>query len=128
MNTPNPFEKAVSLDEYISSQRESIERSDLLGLRKLIPALQEKSLLAQASGYPDLIKGVEVLTDLLLSEEVEASGDPLPTHLAEAGVAARYLLKGIDLIPDSLPKIGLADDAWVVARVFQRNPELLKAK
>lgn len=127
MTTPNPFEKAVSLDEYISRQRESIQRSDLLGLRKLIPALQEKRLIAEASGYPDLVKGVDVLTDLLLSEEVEASGDPLPTHLAEAGVAARYLLKGIDLIPDSLPKIGLADDAWVVARVLQRNPELLKA-
>ena len=126
MTTPNPFGKAVSLDEYISRQRESIERSDLLGLRKLIPALQEKRQLAQDSAYPDLVKGVEALTDLLLSEEVEASKDPLPKHLAEAGVAARYLLKGVDLIPDSLPKIGLADDAWLVTRVFERNPELRK--
>jgi uncharacterized membrane protein YkvA (DUF1232 family) len=50
--------------------------------------------------------------------------DPLPAHLAEAGAAAFYILKGVDIIPDSIPEIGLTDDARILARVFERNPSL----
>ena len=45
-------------------------------------------------------------------------------HLAEAGVAAYYILKGADIIPDSIPEIGLTDDARILARVFERNATL----
>ncbi|MFZ9919811.1 MAG: hypothetical protein ACO3FQ_01460 [Terrimicrobiaceae bacterium] len=47
----------------------------------------------------------------------------LPAHLAEAGVATDYILKGIDLIPDSISEIGLTDEARILARVLERNPE-----
>ncbi|MEI6035205.1 MAG: hypothetical protein WCS65_13125 [Verrucomicrobiae bacterium] len=30
--------------------------------------------------------------------------DPLPAYLAEAGVSLACLLKGVDLIPDSIPE------------------------
>jgi uncharacterized membrane protein YkvA (DUF1232 family) len=35
------------------------------------------------------------------------------------------VLKGIDIIPDTLPELGLADDEWIVSRVMQRNPQLI---
>jgi uncharacterized membrane protein YkvA (DUF1232 family) len=57
-------------------------------------------------------------------EELDVEEDPLPAHLAEAGVAAAYILKGVDLIPDSIPEIGLTDDARILARVLDRNPTL----
>ena len=47
--------------------------------------------------------------------------DPLPCWLAEADFAASYLLKDVDVIPDHLPKIGLADDALILRRVIERN-------
>jgi uncharacterized membrane protein YkvA (DUF1232 family) len=78
----------------------------------------------QARAHYDLIQGVETLICILQSPDVSRSTDPLPVHLAEAGVAAYYILKGADIIPDSIPEIGLTDDARILARVFERNANL----
>lgn len=115
---------AVSLDEYIERKAPSVRADDLRNLRKHIGALRAKLELAESRGHDELVKGVELLMAVLESPEVARSRDPLPASLAEAGVAAVYLLKGIDIIPDSIPDIGLADDEWIVARVIARNPTL----
>ena len=47
--------------------------------------------------------------------------DPLPRCLAEGTFAAQYLLKEDDLIPDSVPGVGLADDAILVKSVVARH-------
>jgi hypothetical protein len=47
--------------------------------------------------------------------------DPLPKCLAEGIFAAQYLLKEDDLIPDSVPGIGLAGDAILIKRVVARH-------
>jgi len=88
----------------------------------LIPNLRAKMETEQARVHYDLIQGVETLIIILQSPDVSCSTDPLPAHLAEAGVAAYYILKGADIIPDSIPEIGLTDDARILARVFERNP------
>jgi hypothetical protein len=124
MTTPKHPGKAVSLDEYIEHLKSGFRATDLQAIRGLLPKLHEKAAAAGAAGHPDLIEGVKVLERTLLSEEASRSGDPLPPHIAEAGVAAAYLLKGIDIIPDMIPDIGYSDDAWIVARVLQRNPGL----
>ena len=117
-------EKAVSLDEYIRAQSTSITADELRGLRKLVTALESKQSEAAAQGHVDLSKGIAVLGLVLTSRAVTEASDPLPDDLAETGAALRYVLKGVDIIPDSLPEIGLADDAWIVARVLERNPRL----
>jgi hypothetical protein len=119
-------EQAVSLDEYINHLREGFTAEELRKLRRHLPALRAKGEAARAEGHQELVSGVEVLAAVLESAAVETCADPLPVPLAEAGAAAAYLLKGIDLIPDTLPRIGLSDDAWIVARVLARNPGLLK--
>jgi uncharacterized membrane protein YkvA (DUF1232 family) len=65
----------------------------------------------------------QLVLKILHSQEVRFSYNPLPPHLAELAVAAHYLLKGVDLIPDHIPEIGLADDEIILRRVFARNPE-----
>lgn len=117
-------DKAVSLDEYIEHLKSGFHAADLRALRAFVPKLREKAAAAGRDGQADLVEGVNVLERVLLSDDVERSADPLPAHLAEAGVAAAYLLKGVDIIPDVVPGIGFSDDAWVVARVLQRNPAL----
>ncbi|MFZ4484648.1 MAG: YkvA family protein [Chthoniobacterales bacterium] len=123
MTTPTP-EQAVSLDEYIDQLRANVTAADLVRMRKHLRALRAKAEKARADGHVDLVAGIGCLAAILESPLVAGCKDPLPKHLAEAGAAATYLLKGIDLIPDSLPEIGLSDDAWIVGRVFQRNPGL----
>lgn len=122
----SPFnpQKAVSIDEFIDTERVSVTSKSLIKLIDLIPNLRAKMETEQARAHYDLIQGVEILISILQSTEVTKSSDPLPPHLAEAGVAAYYILKGVDIIPDSIPEIGLTDDARILARVFERNSSL----
>jgi uncharacterized membrane protein YkvA (DUF1232 family) len=48
-----------------------------------------------------------------------------PAH-CEAAFALLYFLKGFDRIPDSVPQIGLLDDALIVQIVLQRNHTTLR--
>jgi len=122
----SPFhpEKAVSIDEFIESERSKITSRGLIKLLDLIPNLRAKMRTEQALVHYDLIEGVETLIQILESPAVSKCSDPLPADLAEAAVAAYYILKGSDIIPDSIPEIGLTDDARILARVFERNPRL----
>jgi uncharacterized membrane protein YkvA (DUF1232 family) len=123
MSPLNPG-KAVSIDEFIESEVEKFTSSDFVALREHVPALRSKMQTEQARIHYDLQQGVELLIDWIEDEDLVSDEDPLPAHLAEAGVAAAYILKGVDLIPDSIPEIGLTDDARILARVLDRNPTL----
>jgi hypothetical protein len=123
MSPLNPG-KAVSIDEFLDDEVSKFRAADLANLRRHVEALRAKMEPEQARVHYDLVQGIAVLIALLESPEVDGCSDPLPTHLAEAGVAAAYILKGVDFIPDSIPEIGLTDDARILARVFERNPAL----
>ncbi len=116
--------EAISLDHYIETECAGMTADRLRELSGFSARIFAKLATEQARQHHDLHEGADRLMRLLASEEVDRSTDPLPAHLAEAGVALAYLLKGVDLIPDSIPEIGLTDDARVVARVIERNPEL----
>ncbi len=117
--------KAVSIDEFIETEAAAFQAADLIGLRRHVEALRGKMESEQARVHYDLVRGIELIIALIESPEIDECSDPLPAHLAEAGIAANYLLKGVDIIPDSIPEIGLTDDARIVARVLERNPVLL---
>lgn len=119
-------EQAVSLDEYIGSCRPMITADNLRELARHLKAFERKAEQAGAEERVELLRGIQVMVDLFASQELVDLHDPLPEDIAELGVAAHYLLKGFDLIPDSLADIGLADDEWIVMRVMQRHPGLLQ--
>ena len=123
MSPLNPG-KAISIDDFIESEVENYNASDFLSLRDHVDALRSKMQTEQARIHYDLQEGVELLIHWIECEEAASLEDPLPSHLAEAGVAAAYILKGVDLIPDTIPEIGLTDDARILARVLERNPML----
>ena len=116
--------KAISLDEFIETERASMTAGRLREISGFSARIFAKLATEQARQHHDLHEGADRLMRIMASEQVARCADPLPAHLAEAGVALSYLLKGVDLIPDSTPEIGLTDDARVVARVIERNPEL----
>ena len=119
-------EQAVSLDEYIESRRPMITADNLHELGRHLKAFARKAEQAGAEGRIELLRGIQVMVDMFASQELADLRDPLPEDIAELGVAAHYLLKGFDLIPDSLAEIGLSDDEWIVVRVMQRQPGLLQ--
>jgi uncharacterized membrane protein YkvA (DUF1232 family) len=116
--------KAISLDEYIETERAGMTAGRLRELSGFSARIFAKLATEQARHHHDLHEGTESLLRIVASWQTEDCASPLPEHLAEAGVALAYLLKGVDFIPDSIPEIGLADDARLVARVLDRNPEL----
>ena len=124
MTSTKTPEQAVSLDEYIESGRPSITADNLRELGRHLKAFERKAEQAAAEMRSDLLRGIRLMVDLFGSQELADLRDPLPDDVAELGVAAHYLLKGFDLIPDSLADIGLADDEWIVVRVMERNPGL----
>lgn len=124
MRTHGSPGEAISLDEYIETERAGMTAGRLRELSGFSAQIFAKLATEQARQHHDLHEGVECLMRLMASGQVQQCADPLPAHLAEAGVALSYLLQGVDLIPDSIMEIGLTDDARVVARVLDRNPEL----
>lgn len=117
-------EHAVSLDDYIESRRPSITADSLRELGRHLRAFERKAEQAGVENRVELLRGIQLMVDMFASRELAEMNDPLPDDVAELGVAAHYLLKGFDLIPDSLTGIGLADDEWIVVRVLQRHAGL----
>ncbi len=124
--TPHgPNSSPISIDDYIEAESATMSAKKLKELSSMTRQMREKLTTEQARQHFDLHEATDILVRLLESEKVANCEDPLTASLAEAGVAAAYLLKGVDLIPDWVPEIGLTDDARVVARVLSRNPDLL---
>ncbi len=116
--------EAISLDDFIDESRAEVSAADIRDLAKLHAEVKAKLATDQARQHHDLQAGVRLLMEFISSDEARNAADPLPTALAEAGLGIRYLLKGIDFIPDSVPEIGMTDDARLVARILERNPQL----
>ena len=90
--------------------------------------LIEKKFQAISVGYHELKHQIrEIMRTLEASVLVNAS-DPLPRYLAEGTFAAQYFLNKEDLIPDTVPGVGLADDAILVRRVVVRHGRELVRK
>ncbi len=127
-----------TLDHYLSTNHrdditgtlEYIERGSALvtpdaieGLRRLRPALQAK--IARIEGSARLRSRLELLA-LYFDEACRDGTTGTPTH-CDVTFALLYFLKGFDRIPDSVPEIGLLDDALIVETVLQRHATTLRA-
>ncbi|GAB4173279.1 MAG: hypothetical protein Fur0032_12890 [Terrimicrobiaceae bacterium] len=117
---------AISIDDFLTNEATKVTASELQEISQFSKRLVEKTLLPQARQHHDLHEGVQRMVKVLESGRPLSAADPLPADLAELTVAARYLLKGADIIPDWVPEIGLTDDARVIARLFERHPSLLE--
>jgi uncharacterized membrane protein YkvA (DUF1232 family) len=91
---------------------------------KLIRQLPEIRLVAtQVTQFPQLNDQVEFLAELIEDFYSGLNQDIPYTAIAEAAFALSYLHKGVDIIPDRIPDIGYADDAAIIAVVFETYKE-----
>ena len=115
-----PAEISGGLSAYVATGADFVSPADMVALRQLLPQVR-----AKASAVKDSVrlrKRVELLADFV----VESSASTGPAQ-REAAFALYYFLKGYDLVPDSVPDVGLLDDALVVEAALRRNEHTLRA-
>ena len=96
-----------------------------LYVSRLVRQLPDIRLVAtQIVEFPHLSDQVEFLTELIEDFHSGLNQDIPYTAIAEAAFALSYLRKGIDIIPDRIPDIGYADDAAIIATVFETYKEV----
>ena len=94
---------------------ECVSAGDLAVLHRLLPDVLIKAALIKSSQR--LRQRVELLAAFM------AESPPAANSLAHREIAfvLFYFLQGQDLIPDSVPQVGLLDDALLVEAALQRN-------
>jgi len=107
--------------ERVKQGADCVSASDLIGIRALLPQVMDKAAAIKDSDR--LRQRVELLARFVT--EVPSSLDT-PLH-RESAFVLYYLLHGRDLIPDSIPEIGLLDDALLIETAFNRNQHELRA-
>lgn len=100
---------------YVAKGADTVTPSDLNGLRQLLPQIRKKT--AAITDSARFRQRLDVLVRYF-EETAAAAGT---TERRETAFVLFYFLKGYDLIPDSLPEIGLLDDALLVETVYNRN-------
>ena len=111
-----------SLAQYVEQGAELVTPEAMEVLRRMQAQLEAK--IAAIADSALLRQRLELLTSYFMATSGPASD---ATTLREVAFALLYFLKGFDRIPDSVPEIGLLDDAMIVQSVLQRHETVLEA-
>ena len=97
----------------------------LKGVHKKLPFLKVEFATIHAPEYPHLVDQLEFLADVV-EDFAEGAADDLPyVVIASAVFALVYAHRQTDLIPDSIPEFGHADDSGVVRAVLIEHERVL---
>jgi uncharacterized membrane protein YkvA (DUF1232 family) len=114
------------LNSFIQSRAAGLSVIDLERLITNLPVLQKRLAELPLQTYPYLSDRLEFLC-LFLEERVVRRGSDLAEQpVAEAAFALLYFQRAMDLIPDSIPGMGLLDDAIIVGMVLHRQEHAFK--
>jgi uncharacterized membrane protein YkvA (DUF1232 family) len=108
------------IDDIIRAGSAGIRAKDLYAIIRQREHIGNK-FAEISSGYHQLKDQIRQIMRTLEAAALVNATDPLPESLLEGTFAAQYLLKEEDLIPDTIPGVGLADDAILVKRIVSRH-------
>jgi uncharacterized membrane protein YkvA (DUF1232 family) len=111
----------VDLKEYVADGARRITPAHLDKLVRWLPEI--RLAMTQVTEFPNLPDQVEFLVEIVEDFHSGLNRSIPFMAIAEAAFALFYLRKGVDIIPDGIPGSGFADDAAVVAVVFERYKE-----
>jgi uncharacterized membrane protein YkvA (DUF1232 family) len=114
----------MELTDFIQSQAGALSVADLDRLISDLPALRERFARLPLQTYTHLPDQLEFLS--LFVEEQISGCDLAEEPVAEAAFALLYFQRATDLIPDSIPNMGLLDDAMIVSMVLRRQEHAFK--
>jgi len=117
----------TSIQEFVVQGGQAITAGEVDTFRRQLALYKLKAETLEAAGQSRLRERTAFLLrfveDVLDDEYVTSDFAALP----EAIFAVRYVAKGVDIIPDSVPGLGYSDDAAVVNAVFTGHEAELAA-
>ena len=116
----------TELTDFIRSQASALSLADLDRLMIDLPAVRERFAKIPSQTYPYLSGQLEFLCLFVEEQVVRRSHDLAEEPVAEAAFALLYYQWSTDLIPDSIPNLGLLDDAMIVSMVLRRQERAFK--
>lgn len=116
-------EEPFSITGYLERGAGCITPEAVTELRRLRPQLYKK--IDQVDNSDRFRLRLRILAQYF--EEGALSHEADHSAYRETVFALLYFLKGFDRIPDSIPEIGLLDDAMIVQVVLQQNAAALRA-
>jgi uncharacterized membrane protein YkvA (DUF1232 family) len=117
----------AELTGFIQSQARALSLADLNRLVIDLPALRERFAKISSETYPYLSDQLEFLCLFVEEQIVGRNRDAAEELVAEAAFALLYFQRSTDLIPDSIPGMGLLDDAIIVRIVLGRHEHAFKS-
>src|SRR6478672_2972763 len=120
------FKEAVTTEitGFIESQGRTLSLADIDRLIVDLPALRERFAKIPTQTYPCLADQLQFLSRVIEEQVVR---EPAADMVGEAAFALLYFQRATDLIPDSIPGMGLLDDAMIVHIVLGRHEQAFKS-
>jgi uncharacterized membrane protein YkvA (DUF1232 family) len=107
------------IHEFVIRGGQTVTAGQMDAFRRKLPFLRVKAEMIDVSDFPHLKRQTNFL--VRYAEDVLDGIYPCAdlTAITESVFALSYLLKEVDIIPDSVPHLGLADDSAVLRAVLK---------
>lgn len=113
--------------KYVQHGASKITPQIMRGVHKKLPLLKVEFAQINAPKYPHLVDQLEFLANVA-EDFIEGKADELPLcTVASAAFALIYAHRQTDLIPDSVPELGHADESGIVRAVLIEHERVLAA-
>ena len=116
----------ASISEYVEQSAARLTPEHLDELRMELPLLRARFADIVTPQFPHLRQQLELLVEYLkdTADGVFLAGSDASRK--ETAFAIRYAANEIDIISDSVPEIGYADDSLIVRTVLNRHEDLFR--
>jgi uncharacterized membrane protein YkvA (DUF1232 family) len=118
--------RMAEIKKFVHHGASQVTQKILEGIHRKLPMLKIEFAQIKAPKFPHLVDQIEFLANVL-EDHVEGADKEIPLGaIAEAAFALAYVHKQMDLIPNSNPEMGYADDSSVVRCVLMENERAMR--
>src|SRR5258708_33974901 len=115
-----------SIVDYVEQRASLLTPENLDEVRRDLPILNLQFAAISVREFPHLQQQLKLLTDFLEDTAAGVFPDGSEASRKETACALRYTVKEADIIPDSVPAIGYADDSLIVRTVLNRHQDVFR--